>query len=94
MSKVLIERLVAESLESSYENYIKETMLEVAKAPGFVRGEALQDKHNRRHYLVVSTWTSEYYWQKWFQSRERKAVVDRLTPLLEVPEKCTVLVNF
>lgn len=91
MIKVIIERFVAESLETTYLNYMQETMQELAKYPGYIDGYSLQDKHNARHFIVISNWRAEYYWDKWLHSNERRSVIDRIQPLLETPEKHTLL---
>ncbi|PCI51305.1 MAG: antibiotic biosynthesis monooxygenase [Moraxellaceae bacterium] len=91
MIKVIIERFVAESLETTYLNYMQETMQELAKFPGYVKGYSLQDKHDPCHFIVTSDWKAEYYWDKWLHSNERRSVIDRIQPLLENPEKHTIL---
>ncbi|PCJ22234.1 MAG: antibiotic biosynthesis monooxygenase [Gammaproteobacteria bacterium] len=91
MIKVIIERFVAESLESTYLNYMQETMQELSKFPGYVKGYSLQDKHDSRHFIVISNWKAECHWDKWLHSNERRAVIDRIQPLLDGPEKHTIL---
>jgi len=91
MIRVIIDRLIAETLEEHYENTAKETLQVAIKAPGFISGESLRDLHNPRHRIVLCKWRSELDWQNWAVSIERKQMMDKLGVMLEKSETITIL---
>ena len=91
MIKVIIERVVAEGLESHYENAIGNLLNVMTNAPGYISGESLIDVHAQNHYVVIARWSSENAWMNWFHSEERKRVLLIIAPFLQTEEKCTLL---
>ncbi len=91
MIRVIIERFIAESLESNYEVTAKQTLQKAIQAPGFISGESLKDIQNKRHRVVLCNWRSLQDWQVWLSSPERKGMMDELNLMLEKTEKVTVL---
>ena len=91
MIRVIIERFIAESLESNYEITAKQTLQKAIQAPGFISGESLKDIQNERHRVVLCNWRSLQDWQAWLSSHERKSMMDQLNLMLEKTEKITVL---
>jgi len=91
MIRVIIDRFIAESLESNYEVTAKETLQAAIQAPGFISGESLKDVQNERHRVVLCNWRSLQDWQRWLSSPERKKMMEQLNLMLETPEKVTVL---
>jgi heme-degrading monooxygenase HmoA len=91
MIKVIIERVVAEGLESHYENAIGNLLNVMTNAPGYVSGESLIGVHEPNHYVVIARWSTESAWMNWFYSEERKHVLLVIAPFLQTDEKCTLL---
>jgi heme-degrading monooxygenase HmoA len=91
MIKVIIERVVAEGLESHYENAIGNLLNVMTNAPGYISGESLIDVHAPNHYVVIARWSTESAWMNWFHSEERKHVLLVIAPFLQTDEKCTLL---
>ena len=91
MIRVLIERCIAEGLEHYYDCTIKRTVSTVIQAPGCISGESLKDSKNTHRRIVMSKWTSMEHWHNWFHSDERRNVISEITPMLEGPEKITIL---
>ena len=91
MIRVIIERFIAESLETNYEDTAKETLQKAIRAPGFISGESLKDVKNSRHRVILCNWRSIQDWQIWQQSPERKSMMDKMNLMLEKDEKFTVL---
>ena len=87
----MIERRVIPELDGLYRRLSKDTLLEAGKVPGFLSGEALQDRHNPTHYYVIATWRSEIFWDRWVQSEERKHLASQIRHVLEEDERFTVL---
>lgn len=91
MIKVIIERQVAEGLESHYEKAVSELLNVMTSAQGYISGESLIDAKLSNHYVVISKWTTESAWSQWFHSDERKRLMTVLAPFLQTDEKCTLL---
>ena len=91
MIKVIIEREIAEGLESFYEKAIARLLDVMTSAPGYVSGDSLVDIHRPNHYYVVTNWVSEDAWRRWRASSERQRLVDELRPFLLSDEKFTLL---
>lgn len=91
MIRVLIERHIAESLESAYEERSRRILQQAVGAPGFISGEALVDCHDPNHRLILANWRSEADWDHWFHSEERRELMLELMPMMDREEHVTVL---
>ncbi|MFV2032192.1 MAG: antibiotic biosynthesis monooxygenase [Gammaproteobacteria bacterium] len=91
MIKVIIERYVAEGLESPYEKAVGELLSAMTTAPGYISGESLVDAAQRNHYVVIAKWTTESAWTEWFHSKARQKLQTAIAPFLETDEKFTLL---
>lgn len=91
MIRVLIERHIAETLESAYEERSRRVLQNAVSASGFVSGETLVDTHDPNHRFTLSSWRSEADWQRWFQSEERRELMAELIPMMDRDEIITVL---
>ncbi len=91
MIKVIIERVVAEGLEVPYEKAVADLLTVMTRARGYISGESLIDVRHTNHYVVVARWSNVGSWDSWFQSEDRKKVVEAIAPFLQIEEKFTVL---
>lgn len=91
MIRVLIERHIAESLETAYEERSRIILQRAVNAPGFISGEALIDQHDPDHRVILANWRSEADWDRWFHSEERHDLMAELIPMMDQDEKITVL---
>jgi heme-degrading monooxygenase HmoA len=91
MIRVIIEREIAEGLEEFYETAIADLIGVMANAPGFLSGESLVEIHRPNHYVVVTRWTDEAAWNRWYVSSERQQILDAIRPFLLDEEKFTLL---
>lgn len=91
MIRVLIERHIAESLESVYEECSRSVLRQAISAPGFVSGETLVDANDPNHRLTLCNWRSTTDWHRWYHSDERKELMTQLMPMMDQDEKITVL---
>jgi len=53
--------------------------------PGYISGETLYSAFNSGSTLVVSKWMSMQHWQEYENCPERRALLDRLEPLMDDP---------
>ena len=91
MIRVIIERQIAEGLESYYEPEITRLLEIMKQSPGYLSGESLVDIQRPNHYLVLTRWTNEEAWDRWFHSAQRQQVLNALRPFLLDDEKFTLL---
>jgi heme-degrading monooxygenase HmoA len=91
MIRVLIERHIAESLESAYEQQSRLILQHSVAQPGFISGETLVDKHDPNHRITLSNWRSETDWERWHHSAERKDLMTQLIPMMDKDETIMIL---
>jgi antibiotic biosynthesis monooxygenase (ABM) superfamily enzyme len=91
MIKVIIERQIAEGLESLYEKAVGELLSVMTNAPGYISGESLVDAKRSNHYVVIAKWTTESAWSQWFISEQRKQLMTAIAPFMQTDEKFTLL---
>ncbi|MEX0604224.1 MAG: antibiotic biosynthesis monooxygenase [Marinobacter sp.] len=91
MIRVLIERHIAVSLESAYEECSRSVLRQAIDATGFVSGETLVDASDPNHRLTLCNWRSSADWDRWYHSAERKELMANLLPMMDKEEKVTVL---
>ncbi|MFT4907006.1 MAG: heme-degrading monooxygenase HmoA [Oleispira sp.] len=91
MIKVIIERKIAQSMESTYDAAIKDTLRAILEAPGYMSGANFKDASDENHRVIITNWRSLSAWKQWQGSEERRKVIAVIQPILVTPEKITVL---
>ena len=91
MIRVIIEREIAEGLEPFYESAIGNLLHVMANAPGYLSGESSVEIHRPNRYIVITRWSDENDWNRWFQSAERRELVEAISPFQQGAEKITLL---
>lgn len=91
MIRVLIERHIAESLETAYEERSLRVLQQAVAAPGFISGETLVDSHDPNHRITLANWRSEADWNRWYRSHDRRTLMIELVPMMDKDEAITVL---
>ncbi|MDF1552607.1 MAG: antibiotic biosynthesis monooxygenase [Deferrisomatales bacterium] len=91
MVRVLIERHIAGGMVEEFQLALRNLRLGAAPREGYISGESLHDAADPHHFYVISTWHSAAAWRAWQNSDSRRAVMAAIGPMLEEPEKITVL---
>lgn len=91
MIRVFIERHIAETMESTYDDVEKQVLRAAITAPGFISGESLKDIKDPRHRVVLCKFRSEIDWNNWLSSAERKEIMAKINLIIEGEEKITLL---
>ena len=94
MISVLIERNIAEDMESTYEASARKTLHLAYQAPGFINGETFADMQDHRRRFVLSKWRSAQDWYHWYHCEARKNMMSELNLLFSSPEKISLLENY
>jgi len=93
MIHVLIERRIADGMETTYEAAAKDTLHQAYHAEGFINGETFYNMQQPNHRYVLSKWRSILDWKRWQSSDARKGTMNKLNPILDGGEKITLLEN-
>ncbi len=91
MLKVIIERHIANGMQKQYDKEIRSTLKSILDAPGYISGKSFSNADNPEHKYIITDWRSLADWQKWQASSQRKKAIAGILPMLESPEKITVL---
>ena len=91
MIRVIIERQIAEGLEEYYQTAIANLLEVMTAAPGYLSGESLVEIRRPNHYVVLTRWTNEEAWDRWFHSEQRQELLNAIRPFLLQDEKFTLL---
>ncbi|MDO6683220.1 MULTISPECIES: antibiotic biosynthesis monooxygenase [unclassified Oceanobacter] len=91
MIKVIIDRRIADDMESTYEDAIKQTLQAILEAPGYVSGASYKDAKDSRHRIIITNWKSLRDWEAWAISSERKRVIAAIQPILMREERFSIL---
>jgi len=82
MIKILIKRKVSEDKKEELTLLINQLRSITMGTPGYISGETLKRLDKPGESLVVTKWQSDYYWNQWFQSKERSKIQDKIDQLL------------
>lgn len=83
MVRIHIRRSVSEGNQKELMSLINQLRSTILGNPGYLSGETLKRIDQPGEILVVSKWRSQYYWQQWYESRERREVQERIDRILE-----------
>lgn len=82
MIKIHIRRQVPEEKKEGLVVLINQLRSITMGTPGYIAGETLKRVDKPGESLVVTKWQSFYYWDQWFQSKERSEIQDKIDQLL------------
>lgn len=91
MIKVLIDRQIADGMDTTYEAAIKDTLRAILEAPGYISGASYKDEKDANHRIIMTNWTSVEAWNTWSNSDSRRAVTAAIQPILMREERITIL---
>ena len=58
--------------------------------PGYISGETMRNIADPYEYLVIATWKSVKYWQRWFANPKRAAIEGKIDAVLGAPTEYKV----
>ncbi len=90
MIKVLIERQVPEELTEQYLILARQALTLSMQGSGFISGEVLHDINNPERRLVIASYRTIQDWDRWYNSEQRREIMDQLGPMLEHEEKICI----
>jgi len=91
MIRVIIERQVKQGCFNDYIDLIRRARKQATAVEGFIAGELLQEKGNKHHAVIISSWEDIASWETWSKSEQRLRVLEEIRPFLMADEKVTIL---
>jgi heme-degrading monooxygenase HmoA len=82
MIKIHIRRTVPQDKQEDLRILINQLRSVTMGTPGYVAGETLTRVDKPGESLVVTKWQSLFYWNQWFESKERTEIQSRIDQLL------------
>lgn len=79
---VVIKRRFQMSQPEKLVPLLKELSSRAREQPGYISTETLQSLENPEEYMVISVWDAAEDWKRWFLSKERKDIQDRVDSLI------------
>jgi antibiotic biosynthesis monooxygenase (ABM) superfamily enzyme len=93
MIKILIKRIIAPEMESTYDVFVKGGLQAAILTPGFLSAEALFDIDNPNVRYIIVKMRSTRDWYSWKNSAIRKESMLPINQVLLEPESITLLKN-
>ncbi|NRA53182.1 MAG: antibiotic biosynthesis monooxygenase [Gammaproteobacteria bacterium] len=91
MIKVIIERVLAEDMGSTYDREIKKTLVAVMAAKGFISGTSYGDVNSPNIRTIITNWDNVRCWERWYQSQSRRDANKSIQLMLKYDEKVKIL---
>ena len=83
--KVFMRRVPNPGAWKELNEVLRELRIRGMNQPGYISGETLLSSISQGTTMVISTWTTLNTWRDYESSAERKAILDKLEPLLAEP---------
>ena len=87
---VFQERHCKPGKEAALLELLTELRTKAMQRPGYVSGETLKGVELPECYLVASRWTRLEAWKNWEDSRERREILQMISPLLWEEPKISI----
>ncbi|MFP4642593.1 MAG: antibiotic biosynthesis monooxygenase family protein [Dehalococcoidia bacterium] len=91
MIRVIVERRAKEGKEAEVLDLMREVRGSAMSQPGYISGETLYHYEDPSIFISISMWGCAEYWRGWKNSAQRKALEDKLGPLMRDEPKITLL---
>jgi len=80
--KVFIKRAVPADKAKEMIPLFRQMRVLATNQSGYISGETLKSLDRPDSFLVISTWQSPEYWEKWLLNEERRKIQDKIDALL------------
>ena len=91
MLAVLIKRVLASEMESTYEEFSRKIIQAAVPAKGFISSKSFKDLNDSKIRYTLIQMDNLADWKVWYQSDERQKVLAYIQPLLREPEAISIL---
>ena len=91
MIKVIIERVLADDMESTYDFEIRKSLTAILTAKGYISGASYTNVDNPNVRTIITNWDNVACWNRWHKSKTRREVNKAINLMLRQDEKIKVL---
>ena len=93
MIKVIIERILADDMESTYDSAIRKSLTAITTAKGYIAGTSHANLNNPNIRTIITNWDNIECWNLWYKSQIRRELTNSITLMLQQDEKIKVLAS-
>ena len=93
MIKVIIERVLADDMESTYDFEIRKSLTAIMTAKGYISGASYSNVDNPSIRTIITNWDNVDCWYRWHKSKTRREVNKAIILMLIQDEKIKVLMS-
>ncbi|TWX73444.1 antibiotic biosynthesis monooxygenase family protein [Colwellia sp. C1TZA3] len=93
MIKVLIERVLADDMETIYDAEIRKSLTAIMTAKGYISGASYSNVNNPNIRTIITNWDNVGCWNRWHKSNIRREVNKTIILMLIQDEKIKVLMS-
>jgi heme-degrading monooxygenase HmoA len=83
MIRIHIRRTVPEGKQEALRVLVNQLRATTMGTPGYIAGETLKRVDKPGESLVVTKWQSLFYWNQWFESKERAEIQGKIDRLIK-----------
>ncbi|MDG1812531.1 MAG: hypothetical protein P8H28_00910 [Porticoccaceae bacterium] len=91
MLAILIKRVLASEMETTYEEFSRKIIQAAVPAKGFISSKSFKDLNDSKIRYTLIQMESLADWKAWSQSAERQKALGQIQPLLREPESISIL---
>lgn len=93
MIKVIIERVLADDMQSTYDFEIRKSLTAIMTAKGYISGASYSNADNPNIRTIITNWDNVDCWNRWYKSKTRREVNKLIILMLIQDEKIKVLMS-
>lgn len=93
MIKVIIERVLADDMETTYDSEIRKSLTAIMTAKGYISGASYINVDNPKIRTIITNWDNVGCWNRWHKSKTRREVNKAIILMLIQDEKIKVLIT-
>ena len=93
MIKVIIERVLADDMASTYDFEIRKSLKAIMSAKGYISGASYSNIDNPNIRTIITNWDNVNCWNRWHNSKVRREVNKAIILMLKQDENIKVLMT-
>lgn len=88
--KVAIRRIIPKDREEEILPLLIQMRVLATNQPGYISGETLRNVEREEERIVISTWQSKNEWDRWYSSKQRTELQEKIDSLLDKKTRYSV----
>lgn len=91
MLAILIKRVLASEMETTYEEFSRKIIRAAVPTKGFISSKSFKDLNDSKIRYTLIQMKSLADWKAWYQSDDRQKTLRQIKPLLREPKSISIL---